>query len=372
MKMRHSYGQSLFKELQKHPDLLTKKGMSERVASMFSLVIICCSVVGFLLSLYGLINWYSSPLIVISCVLILLIAWLSRPRPNAFPKKVILLNSDQHPNAMKLFETITEKMGIKKGIQFALSPHYQAYTTEYGWSRKRIVVIGYPLFFACKPGELTALLAHELAHCRNNDVRRSGLVAHAYQILLNWCDMLDPVKNDEEEFHYSFLAMLSRGIMRLLFCIPHRLLSVLIHLFWNQSQRAEYEADRIAAQFAGSQQLISLLHNVHLKNVYEALIGRHSIQKQSKSLGEALHETFSNIPPKEKARIQRMLERNQDSMDTTHPATHLRIAMLQRNDVSPLYEIPEGEYERVYQEITKHTQEKMEHRMIDDYRAQLS
>lgn len=49
---------------------------------------------------------------------------------------------------------------------------------------------------------MTALLAHELAHCRNNDVRRSGLVGNAYRILLNWCDMLDPVRDEDEEFHF--------------------------------------------------------------------------------------------------------------------------------------------------------------------------
>lgn len=371
-KMRDTYGQALFKQLQDSPVLATKQGMSERVASAYSLVVIGCSVAGFLFSLFGLVTWYHSPFILISCLLILLLAWLSRPRPHLFPKKAILLNADEHPTTMKIFETVAEKMGVEKGIQFALSPYYEAYTSEYGWRRGRIVVIGYPLLFACTPGELTALLAHELAHCRNNDIRRSALVSHAQRILLNWCHFLDPIRDEDDEYHFSFIATFSRWIMRLLFWFPYRLLAVLIHLYWNQSQRAEYEADRMAAQLAGSRNLISLLQITHMNDVVEPLIARHSLQKQNMTLGQHLHETFSKLPEKEKMRILRILERSQQSMDTTHPATHMRIAMLLLKDAPPAYQISDGEYNKVCQEMTDHVQEKMEHRIIDDYRAKLA
>ncbi|WP_419877101.1 M48 family metallopeptidase [Brevibacillus centrosporus] len=369
--MRFSYGQALFKELQEHPENLTKKGLSEKAASVYSLVIIGSSIAGFLFSVYGLISWYQSPFILIGCVLILLVAWLSRPRPNRLPKKVMTLNSAQHPNTMKMLETIKEKMGIEKDIHFALSPHYEAYTTEYGWNRRRIVVIGYPLLFAYAPGELTALIAHELAHCCNNDVRRSLLVAHAHRILLNWCDLLDPIR-DDDEYYFSFVTTISRGIMRILFWIPYRLLFILTQLFWNQSQRAEYEADRMAVKLAGTQNLISMLQIAHMGDVVDSLIGRHAIQKQSMTLGEQLREIFAKLPMKEKARVQKVLERSQGSMDTTHPATHLRIAMVQGKEVAPAFQISEEEYNRVHQEILEQVQEKMEHRILDEYRAKIS
>ncbi|OUQ87041.1 hypothetical protein B5G50_17620 [Brevibacillus brevis] len=372
-KMRDTYGQALFKELQGRTELVTKQGVSERVASAYSLVVIGCSVASFLFSLYGLFAWYRSPFIFIICLLILLFAWLSRPRPHPFPKMAILLNADEHPTTMKIFEIVAQKMGVRKGIQFALSPYYEAYTTEYGWRRARVVVIGYPLLFACTSGELTALLAHELAHCRNNDIRRSALVSHAQRILLNWCDLLDPIKDDDDEYHFSFIATLSRGIMRLLLWIPYHLLAVLIHLYWNQSQRAEYEADRMAAQLAGSQHLISLLQIIHMNDVVEPLIARHSLQKQSMTLGQHLHEAFSKLPGKEKMRIVRILERSQQSMDTTHPATHMRIAMLLHKDAAlPAYQISDWEYNQICQEMTDQLQEKMEHQIIDDYRAKLA
>ncbi|GED71896.1 hypothetical protein BRE01_55980 [Brevibacillus reuszeri] len=128
----------------------------------------------------------------------------------------------------------------------------------------------------------------------------------------------------------------------------------------------------MAAQLAGSRNLISLLQITHMNDVVEPLIARHSLQKQNMTLGQHLHETFSKLPEKEKMRILRILERSQQSMDTTHPATHMRIAMLLLKDAPPAYQISDGEYNKVCQEMTDHVQEKMEHRIIDDYRAKLA
>ncbi|WGV57375.1 hypothetical protein QIH01_17940 [Brevibacillus brevis] len=59
-------------------------------------------------------------------------------------------------------------------------------------------------------------------------------------------------------------------------------------------------------------------------------------------------------------------------MDTTHPATHMRMAMLLHKDALPAYQISDWEYNQICQEMTDQLQEKMEHRIIDDYRAKLA
>ncbi|GED28889.1 hypothetical protein BCE02nite_00300 [Brevibacillus centrosporus] len=128
----------------------------------------------------------------------------------------------------------------------------------------------------------------------------------------------------------------------------------------------------MAVKLAGTQNLISMLQIAHMGDVVDSLIGRHAIQKQSMTLGEQLREIFAKLPMKEKARVQKVLERSQGSMDTTHPATHLRIAMVQGKEVAPAFQISEEEYNRVHQEILEQVQEKMEHRILDEYRAKIS
>ncbi|QQE76341.1 M48 family metalloprotease [Brevibacillus composti] len=364
---RDTYGRALFEDIQKQPNPFAKKGTSERIATLLSLLIIGFSLAGLVAGVYGLIKWNNSPLIIFICVLILLISWLSRPRPNRLSKQVMSLAAASHPQIHKIFNHIAKEMGIDQPIQYALSPNFEAYITEIGWRRTPVVVIGYPLFFACTAEEMTALVAHELAHCRNRDIRRSGWVAHACRILINWSDMLNPDKHENES---GLLHLITNGIMRILFWIPYSLLYLLIHLFWNQSQRAEYEADRIAAQLAGSDAMISMLQTVHLDHVYKMVVGKLTLQKQNANMWERLLDTFSSVPEKEKTRILRILEKSDMSLDTTHPSTFLRIAMIRQDPHRPLYQISKEDYERMCSEINTPAIEKMEHRIIETYRAQ--
>ncbi|MGE5703112.1 MAG: M48 family metallopeptidase [Clostridia bacterium] len=356
---------NLFEQIQTQPSLLDRLGNSERLALLLSFLIIGFSAAGFLAGVYGLIRWYHSPFILLLFFMIMMISWLSRPRPNRLSNQVFLLQPDHCPQTYKILTTIEKELGLSKRIQYGISPHYEAYTTEIGWKRTPVVVLGYPLLRACTPEELTALVSHELAHCVNHDSRRSGPVAYALRILSNWSDMLDPSMHSIDTLY----QILSKLLMRILYWIPYSLLFLLVHLFWNQSQRAEYKADRLAAKIAGSDAMISMLQTVHLDHIFEMVVGKHALQKQDNSLGDQLQETFSQVPEKEKTRVQHILERSNKSMDTTHPSTHYRIEMLRAHGQSPSHHMSAEECQAIRHEVNAQAQVKMERQMIDSYRA---
>lgn len=109
-RMRDTYGRALFEDIQKQPNPFAKKGTSERIATLLSLLIIGFSLAGLVAGVYGLIKWNNSPLIIFICVLILLISWLSRPRPNRLSKQVMSLAAASHPQIHKIIEKMEHRI----------------------------------------------------------------------------------------------------------------------------------------------------------------------------------------------------------------------------------------------------------------------
>ncbi|WP_157631507.1 M48 family metalloprotease [Catelliglobosispora koreensis] len=178
------------------------------------------------------------------------------------------------PAMFALIERAVHEMGAPMPHHVFLSDEWNASASVVGLRRRRVLVIGVPLWICLQPQERVALLGHELGHFVNRDVRRGLLTQPACTIFAQLADLVRPeriVHADGEGEGFgggSFFAMLGMAIMKP-FLWTAFYLFVLLHIAITAvaaraTQRAEYFADAIALRLAGSRAMmfVDLLTNV--------------------------------------------------------------------------------------------------------------
>lgn len=124
---------------------------------------------------------------------------------------------------------------------------------------------------------------------------------------------------------------LSLGFTELIYLYA-RLLS---HLCWRDAQRAEYLADRLAAQVAGTAAMLSLLDKLHVTHARHLLAPNPADRERSDHFFDDLRARLASIPPREWDRIRRVERLHVSRLDTTHPPTAYRIALLDALPIAP-------------------------------------
>ncbi|MGW4545068.1 M48 family metallopeptidase [Streptomyces violaceorubidus] len=175
-------------------------------------------------------------------LVLLLLAWAFAPKFRALPHdRPVLLRGDA-PELFALVDEVARAVGTRSVHAIAVDGSVNAAVTTYGVRGRRLLVLGMPLWEVLTPEERIALLGHELAHYANGDTRNGLVVGTAARTLHLWHHILQPLPNSSGiEVFVNALYVVPRLLVG-------GLLALLARLTSRAGIRAEYLADRLAAE----------------------------------------------------------------------------------------------------------------------------
>jgi heat shock protein HtpX len=221
---------------------------------------------------------------------------------------------------------------------------------QYGWKRRRILFLGLPLFAILNEREKVALLSHELAHGVNGDPSRGFFIGTAMYTLNQWYTVLYALSRNQVGIWFfswviNLISLLLEGIVWVLGYI-------LNYLLWQDSQRAEYLADYLAATISGTEAQLTLLDKLHLKDGFKISLTRAYLNRDGDNFFAEFQQRINRIPSREVERIRRAEKLANSRIDTTHPPTAHRVDFLKAHYVSEAkVTMTPKEQERLEQEM---------------------
>ncbi|MFG2075543.1 M48 family metallopeptidase [Nonomuraea maritima] len=250
------------------------------------------------------------------------LAWLTRPRTATFPASAVRLTRSDAPHLYALVDRIGAELGAPRTDLIAISGEVDASFSAYGRRRTHLLEIGYPLWLILAPQERVALLAHELAHSRNGDARHGLVVGSAlyslYVLRVTTSFVWRPGDGLPALVTDCVLAVVGLPVRALLL-----LLELLLH---RSSQHAEYRADELQAQVAGTAAVVSLLDVLTTRTpAVGDFLTSDAVAVGTGDLWTAMRSHVDSVPDAELARHRESARAEKTRIDTTHPPTYLRI-----------------------------------------------
>lgn len=291
----------------------------------------------------------------------LLMAWCARPRRLEGPEEV--LERHRYPMLYRLSDRMAERLGAAPVHSIGLSADFNAsfWLSAPRWApwRKRShIELGAPLLASLSLREgLPGVLAHELSHGVNGDQLRGRFVGGALQTLMSWSSAARPDALGQA-------GMQGGGPVVALIALPFELAMLALSelLFWagyglwllalRESQRAEYLADGLAAQAAGSAALLAGLESTLFVAVVDSALRRHALTQPDEPILPGIRAALEAV---DGAGREALWEENRKTLgraDQTHPPTHWRAELLrQRPAATPAALLGETEWAGLEQEI---------------------
>ena len=268
-------------------------------------------------------------------LLLLALAVVLGPRFRGLPDDRPVLFRTDAPELFRLVDEIAAVVGTRGVHAIVVDENINAGVTTYGVRRRRLLVLGMPLWVVLTPEERLAVLGHELGHYANGDTRHGFVVATAVHALSLWHHTLRPLRDPSP----------AEMIVNALYIVPRVLVrgvhGLLLRLTTRAGLRAEYLADRHAARVASTQAAASSMDRLLIADSLTVLLrseANKAALSGSRSTREAaaradelwgvLTTYTASVPEYEYERQRRAGARRGHRVDTTHPPTHLRRACL--------------------------------------------
>ena len=355
----HKFGQksgnALFKKLVEEPKLLKSASISisKILAFILASLVHALTLSLFLGGIYvATLDWINFLSIFVG-ILLIAAAYALMPKFNKLPSEGVLTREDA-PSLYKFVDQIASEMGTKKIDTICLSPEINASFSRYGIMNKSLLTIGSTLWLGLNRDQKTALIGHELAHQINGDQTRGFWVGSAISALMSWYRFLKQPYIDGR----GFGEMLVQIFLSFIGILVGWYGQILIHLFWADSQKAEYLADYFGAKISGSEEFISLNNRI-------ALLGTHHDWLLTKVRKEYDHkeriipsflDEFENTPEMEIERVRRINEKELFALDATHPPTHFRNELLRKFPVTASIKMSKKDETLIDKEISAHNE----------------
>lgn len=262
-------------------------------------------------------------------VLLLLVAIATRPATPQLPEHAARLSRSDAPVLFTLVDAVAKTNSAPLPDEILIVDGFNAFATHVGWRRRRVIGLGAPLWVSASPQGRVALLGHELGHFAHGDLTHGRLVGTAEETLLHWLDIAggnDGVEYDETRRLEWYLMAPLRAII----------VGYLTLITWVNApahQRQEYLADLDSARAAGTDGAVALLDVTLSEPTVTAAMTRAAVNPHRPDVFAVLSEAVRNISPHdlERRRVHAFTERSR--IDDTHPATPLRIQLLQSRPV---------------------------------------
>ncbi|MFI9594578.1 M48 family metallopeptidase [Nonomuraea sp. NPDC052265] len=254
-------------------------------------------------------------------LIVLDLAWLLRPRPVRVPGGAETLTRENAPRLYELIDRVGAEVGAPRTHLVVLSGAVNAGFTTYGWRRRPLVEIGYPLWMLLTPAERVSVLAHEMAHSRNGDARHGLAVGGALHSLVELREVTRFCWRPGDG-----LSQLAAECLLAVVGLPVRgLIVVLELLLYRSSQRAEYRADAIEARVGGTEAALSLMDALSTRVVPAVrFLSTQTLAVGRQDLWEELRVHVAGISEAEIERLRVEAALDELRVDRTHPPTHLR------------------------------------------------
>jgi len=263
--------------------------------------------------------------IVVGLVLVL-VAWDVRPRLARRPEGGSHAQVVRAPAFESYLHEVADAVGTRPVDEVYVNHHVNASVFDVGLRRRRVLVVGAPLWAALTTGQRTALLGHELAHFVSGDTRHSTVVGGALTTLAEWHQVMRDDRTvglvpPPRGLLIGFSNWVARWFMRVLSIVPRGLSLILLVVTLQDSRRAEYRADRVSAQVAGRDDAVGLLRMSQRTDSLVLALRRATAGREPDLLAVAagFAGTTSQAPPRT----------TPPGLLDSHPPDHLRLEAVQ-------------------------------------------
>jgi Zn-dependent protease with chaperone function len=333
------------------PRLTPGRVASYAIAAAVFVLALVLFVGGVLLAVLALPNVFA----LLFGVLLALTGFVMRPRLGRVPEEHVLARGDA-PALYALADEIAAALGTKRVDLIALDPAFNASWSVVGFRRRRVLTLGLPMLAVLEPEERVAVVAHEFAHGRNGDSGRSLVVSSAVNGLVELYWLLAPGGGSVV---FNELAALDRVVNVVFWIISRPVLAVLnleLHLLLRDGQRAEYQADALAASVAGSAAVVALHEKALLGPVAAGAAQRlASARITDTSVFDEIVHAVADVPERERERRRRVARLEHARLDDTHPPTAFRIRMLEeRAPAAPRVALDAARSQAIDAELAPH------------------
>lgn len=265
---------------------------------------------------------------------LILLAVLLRPRFGSIRPGTVMMPRESAPALYGLIDRIAANLGARPVDVITFEFGFNAAYGQVGVLRRRQLIIGLALWNSLDDSERVAVIGHEMAHQVNGDLTHGPVVGTAMRTLAEWVTMAYVARGrrlggqDIFDTLEMFAAWLAGQALRLFAFLVGRLLAVLRSLMFASTQRAEYFADVLAAQAGSTGAAVSMLDHLYIADTVTLAVA-YAARRQVDDIWAAERKFVSDPGAKEWERLRRLQSRSGTAVDSTHPPTNLRIALLQ-------------------------------------------
>jgi heat shock protein HtpX len=290
-------------------------------------------------------------------LILIMIAVVLRPRFGRLSKYATPISESTAPALFALIAQVAAAVGTRTPHTVLVTSSFNASSGQYGLRRRRVLTIGLPLWLSLAPQHRVALLGHELGHFVNGDVRRGPLTGLAFSFF-------DTLSGLTRPSHRSFaprtasggLAVIAEWITGLILAVLHGVFTVLqVGLVWlamRATHTAEYAADRVASEAAGSPATASMLDRLLLRDGCMTVLGRAARNDPDPAHWRAEVATSMAGAQDRIPRLRQLSSRDDASLFRSHPPTGLRAQMaVARPQITAKVVLSEAEAARIDGEL---------------------
>ncbi|MDQ3823301.1 MAG: M48 family metallopeptidase [Actinomycetota bacterium] len=259
---------------------------------------------------------------------------LMRPRLGKPPDEGVVERS-RAPTLHDVVERTAAALGTPTVDMVVVDHEFNASWAVLGVRRRRVLTLGLPLLTAVGPQERVALVAHELAHARNGDATRGLFVGSAVRALAELYWLLAPEElSGELDWDLGAFERIVNGFLWLVSRPAYGLLLLELHLLLRDAQRAEYLADALAADVAGTEAAVALQEKMLLEPTLWSAVKAASRPGANgqRDVFALLSEAVAGVPERERERRRRAARLEGARLSDSHPPTAKRIDLLERRE----------------------------------------
>lgn len=321
-----------------------------RVASYLLALAVHACTLG-LLVVAGLLLWMDvNAVTVVIAAMLVVVAFFLAPRFGRLPRHGGVRYRGDAPALFGLLDRVAAEVGARPVDVVVVSGAFNASYGTVGARRRRMLVLGLPLWDALTGQQRVALIGHELSHGVNGDSRHGLIVGTALSTLARLHAATRPGGPDRRL--YYVVDLLARALQWTLSSLIAVVFRALLALNLRAGQRAEYLADDLAARVASPGAAADVLDTILVTAGTHDMVVRRLALRADTELWSGQRDAVAELPESERERRRRQAARQRLRVDESHPPTHLRIAVLRgRPDAEPRVRLESEEDGRIAAEL---------------------